>query len=381
MEKRETAHVTNLLPAYLGGALDANTVEVIGTHLAVCQGCQGELLDWKAVAAASQALGSATPAPSRGLLDRVFENIDESERAPYWYERWIPVWLKRPVIARSLVSSFAMVFLALLVVLTPIGSYAQRLLEVFQPRQLVAVPITLSDMRALEALGQYGDLAYQSTGDPRRSDTIDEASSDSGFSVVAPGILPASVTAHPSYIIVPSQTATFTFDAEKTRETVRANGQELPPLPANIDGSSIELTSGVGVLTFYGGSPHVPGEEGARSTDVPQLIIGQAYAPQATSTGASPKELEDYILSLPGISDELANAIRAIGDPTTTWPIPVPVDEVNTRSATVQGAPATVFSELSGFATGVVWIKNGFIYGVAGPLNESDVLAVANSLR
>ncbi len=381
MNKHDANHVTEFIPAYLGGSLDRSMAEAVGTHLAVCRECQYDSLDWKAVATATQAVATASPAASRGLLDRVFEKIEASERAPYWHEHWLLAWLKRPLVARSMVSSFAMVVLALLLVMTPVGSYAQRLLEVFQPRQFVAVPITLTDMRALSALSQYGDFTHEAEGDIQHADSAADASTKSGFSILTPGTLPASVTADPSYGVVPSRSATFTFDADKAQETVRGVGQELPPLPVNIDGSSIEITTGIGVMTMYGGSPSMTGEGSRPTNSIPQLIIGQGYAPEATSSGASPKELEDYVLSLPGISNELANAIRAIGDPTTTWPIPVPVGEVNTHSVTVQGVSGTVFAEPSGFATGVIWIKNGFIYGVAGPLNENEVLAVANSLR
>jgi hypothetical protein len=105
------------------------------------------------------------------------------------------------------------------------------------------------------------------------------------------------------------------------------------------------------------------------------------HAPVATSTGVSADELERYLLSQPGISDNLADAIRSISDPTTTWPIPVPAGEVRTRSVTVQGVNGTVFSDRSGLVAGVMWLKDGIIYAVFAPLGERDVLSVAESLR
>jgi len=35
----------------------------------------------------------------------------------------------------------------------------------------------------------------------------------------------------------------------------------------------------------------------------------------------------------------------------------------------------------TGAGSVVIWEKNGMIYGVGGPLKESDVLAAANSLH
>ena len=56
-----------------------------------------------------------------------------------------------------------------------------------------------------------------------------------------------------------------------------------------------------------------------------------------TSTGVTPTQLEDYLLAQPGISPQLAADIKAIGDPTTTLPIPVPVQFATSSKVTVQG--------------------------------------------
>ena len=91
--------------------------------------------------------------------------------------------------------------------------------------------------------------------------------------------------------------------------------------------------------------------------------------------------MQQYLLAQPGISPELANAVRALGDPTTTWPIPIPLGKLNTHSVTVQDVRGTVFADTSGFAVGVMWLKGGIIYAVGAPLSEQEVLRVANSLR
>jgi hypothetical protein len=35
----------------------------------------------------------------------------------------------------------------------------------------------------------------------------------------------------------------------------------------------------------------------------------------------------------------------------------------------------------TGLGAGVVWQRDGFLYGVAGSRSERDILAIANSLR
>ncbi|MEK7214528.1 MAG: hypothetical protein AAB289_02905, partial [Chloroflexota bacterium] len=196
---------------------------------------------------------------------------------------------------------------------------------------------------------------------------------------------PPSVIGPAHYLTVPSYSGSFTFRAAKAEETAKATGKALPPMPPNIDGTLVQMTTGKAVVTYYGAEVPVNGAPAAAAepspAGPPQLVVVQAFAPTATSRGASPKELQGYLLSLPGVSPELANALRAIGDPTTTWPVPVPVSKINTRNVSVNGVPGTVFSDTSRFVTGVVWVKDGMVYAVGGPLKESEVLAAAASLR
>jgi hypothetical protein len=285
--------------------------------------------------------------------------------------------------------------LALLVGLSPIGSYAQVLLDILQPQQFVVVPVTIDDVKALPSLSHYGDFSQVTHGKPSHASSAQEAAATAGMAVVTPGTLPASVTAPASYVVVPSMSGTFTFSAAKARDTAAAQGKTLPAMPASIDGSSVQLTTGTAVVAVYGGdldrldggapkgsTPSAgadPLEAGAAA--VPQLVVLEAKAPVATSSGAAPKDLEQYLLSQPGISENLANAIRAIGDPTTTWPILVPLGKVSTHSVTVHGTRGTVFTDQSHLATGVIWVKDGMIYAVGAPLNEPDILQVANSLH
>ncbi len=407
MVQHATDHVAELLPAYAGGSLDPPAVEAVRAHLKDCGACRSALDEWEVIGAALQAVGTATPMPSRGLLDRAFAKIDAGERRPRWHERWVPALLKQPLIARSLAGGLVAALLALIVTFTPVGSYAQGLLDVFQPRQLVIVPVTWADLRALPSLDQYGELSQVSHGKLQSVTSAAGAAAASGMAVLTPSTLPPSVTSPPSYGVVPSHSATFTFSAAKARAAATARGQAPPPMPADIDGSSLRLTTGSAVVAVYGGDPALLSQANAGKRNplgqargltagdqpahaallaemadaIPQLVVAQAYAPVARSSGAAPRDLERYLLGQPGISDNLANAIRAIGDPTTTWPIPVPLGQVNTRSVSVQGVRGTVFADTSGFVTGVVWVKAGIIYAVGGPLSESEVLGVANSLR
>jgi hypothetical protein len=111
------------------------------------------------------------------------------------------------------------------------------------------------------------------------------------------------------------------------------------------------------------------------------LVIGQSTAPVVTSSGVSATDLETYLLAQPGISPDLANAIRAIGDPTSTLPIPIPISKATSHTVQVQGVSGVSVADSTGLGGGIIWVKNGIVYGVAGTFSENDLLAVANSLH
>jgi hypothetical protein len=109
--------------------------------------------------------------------------------------------------------------------------------------------------------------------------------------------------------------------------------------------------------------------------------VAEAAQPRITSTGATAKEIEDYLLEQPGVSPQLAAEIKAIGDPTTALPIPVPVERATAQAVQVQGVSGLAVGDNTGLGSGVIWEKDGVVYGVAGALPESQILAIANSLQ
>ncbi|HEY7787988.1 MAG TPA: hypothetical protein VIF33_05625, partial [Casimicrobiaceae bacterium] len=73
--------------------------------------------------------------------------------------------------------------------------------------------------------------------------------------------------------------------------------------------------------------------------------------------------------------------IRAIGDPETTMPIPIPIDRAFGQRVVVQGTEGLGIGDNMGVGGVVVWQRGGIIFAVAGQLPQRDILAVAESLR
>ena len=271
-----------------------------------------------------------------------------------------------------------------------VSGVAGSILQIFEAKSVVAVPITQGDLTALntacaglnlqECMGAYGTFVWTTPPQPKEVQSRSLASAAAGFAVLAPATLPASVTGDPRYGVVNRSSATFTFSADATRQSAARQNRTAPPLPANIDGSKLFITGGPAAIQIWGAPAGTPGASSAYP-DVPTLVIGQAKAPTVSSDGVTVDELRAYLLSQPGISPQLAAAIRAIGDPSSTLPVPVPAELAISHPVTVQGVQGLYVGDNTGIASAVIWQKDGMMFEVIGSFTESQALAIANSMR
>jgi hypothetical protein len=134
------------------------------------------------------------------------------------------------------------------------------------------------------------------------------------------------------------------------------------------------------VASIYGNLNKPTSGSDLAQANLPQLIVAKSSAPVATSTQVTVKQLADYIVTMPGISPELVAAIKAIGDSGTTLPVPVPIEFGTATRVQVQGVDGIALGDNTGVGAGVIWIKNGVVYGVVGTIKQSDAILVANQL-
>ena len=97
-----------------------------------------------------------------------------------------------------------------------------------------------------------------------------------------------------------------------------------------------------------------------------------------SSSGADLATLESYLLSQPGISPALAAQIRAIADPSSTLPIPVPAGA--TSSTVDLNGQAPWCWPRAARAAAVIWAENGRLFAVLGQASASDLLDVARQI-
>jgi hypothetical protein len=277
----------------------------------------------------------------------------------------------RPVIG---VLAAATVILALVVTGIAQGIF-------FQPQTVQVVQVSVADLQSLNGLGDFGTLTWTTPPAPQLVSSATDAANVSKLSVPVVGPLPSTVSSNVTYAAMPAAIGVFKFDAAKAASAAAKAGKTLPAMPAGMDGSTLTVTVGPAVVEIYGNLPTSGSATDTSQLSLPQLVIGESSAPVVTSSGVSTKQLEDYLLSLPGVSPQLAAAIRAVKDPSTTLPIPIPIEYATSKSVPVQGVEGVAVGDNTGLGAGVIWIKNGTVYGVAGTLKQDAILDIANGLK
>jgi hypothetical protein len=332
-----------------------------------------------------RALGSTEPVvDTDGALDRFRARVREEGAVPA-----APV-VRRRLGSRWLQGLAAAAGVVIVAYALALSGVADSVLKIFEPKSVVAIPLSESDLNYLnqacaglnlqDCMGAYGKFEWTTPPQPKEVSSRGQASAEAGFAALAPTQLPASVTGNPRYGVINRSSATFTFSADSTQRTASRQNRTAPPLPANIDGSKLFITGGPAVVQIWGAPSGASGPSGSYP-DVPTLVVGQAKAPTVSSDGVTVDELRSYLLAQPGISPQLAAAIRAIGDPSSTLPVPVPAEMAVSHAVTVQGVQGLYVGDNTGIASAVIWQKDGMMFEVIGSFTESQALAIANSMR
>ncbi|MDB5059625.1 MAG: uncharacterized protein JWO59_3097 [Chloroflexi bacterium] len=261
------------------------------------------------------------------------------------------------------------------VAVTPAGSMAKSLLTIFQPKTYEPIAMSTGDLQSLPDLTKFGTMSGPKNTTSLNVSSVAAAAAASGLHIRVPASLPAGVPSTVKYVVLKPNSATFTFSAAKVRAAAAHAGKAYVPMPAALDHSTLRLAVGPVVVATYGSAT------GADLLTVPSLVIVQAPEPVLASTGASVPEIERYLLSQPGVSEKLRAEIRAIGDPSTTLPIPIPINAVTADKVTIQGVQGLAIGDSTNLGSGVLWRKDGMVYVVAGAMPESKIMGIAASLH
>jgi hypothetical protein len=314
-----------------------------------------------------------------------------------------PVTVPPPRGPRPWMLVAAAAVLGVAVIVTPLRTVAGNFLEVFQPRAVAFVPVTLADLRQMghvPDLTDYGVGRTIRSGSERRVADPRSASALAGFVVRVPqyGIAAPQQRDLMAYEVMGPSSQQFMFSAAKARATAFAKHHAIAPMPPGLDGSTLDFELGSAVMATYESTlkqprtlaqraagtasyTSAPSLFGEASGDYMPVAVGQMRAPRVYSTGASAAAIEEYLLRQPGFPPRLAAAFRAVGDPATTLPIPIPIDRNFAQPVIVDGVRGIGIGDETGLGAAVIWQRGDILYGVFAPLAARDVLAIADSLR
>ena len=345
-------------------------------HYDGCAECQARFESIANTARSTTALLSVpgfAPEPAAALQSvQARIRTEEAARPPRWYERWLdrtaPRW--RPMATPAI----AVLLAATLLTGLAVTGVAQSLFRIFEPHSLAAVQVSPSDFAGTGAVLDYGPVKWLPDA-PTLHQLSDPsaAAAQSGLPVLTPASLPKGVSGLASFGVVSHATGSLTFDAERLRASAASKGVQVNPMPSSINGSTLVVNGGPALIEVWGLSAS------AGQAQMPTLVIAQTRVPTVDSTGATTTQLEDYLLSQPGVPPDIAAQIKAIKDPSTTLPIPIPQGLATTEQVQVNGVQGLLIKAVLG--AGVVWVKNGVIYAVGGQLTPDQVLAIATTLH
>lgn len=258
---------------------------------------------------------------------------------------------------------------------------AESFFTIFQPKQVAPVVIGSGDLASLPELSDYGTVEVITKPDHRQVQTLDEAQAATGIAPLRPVLVPAGVTGDPVIYTISRGEGTFRFDETKLAASADRVSRTPPPMPASVASSTLHVSGGPAVVQSYGGAFDPREVDPATGAGMPTLLIAQSRAPVIRSDGATIDELRSFLLAQPGISPRLAAQISAIGDPSVTLLVPIPLDFATGKEVTVRGARGVVVGDSTGIGGAVVWVADGIVHVVAGSFSENELLQVANSLR
>jgi hypothetical protein len=292
----------------------------------------------------------------------------------------------------ALVTGLAAVLVVTAVTTPFAATVSKAVLDVFgPPSQVKPVTVSQSSLAGFPDLSHWGTVAVTKQPELKQANTAAEAAGGT-LPVINPKYLPSGVPA-PQYASVSQGAGTFTFSKKAADDYAKSQGAKTPPLPSNLDGARLNVTLGPAEIALYGGdlagAVRQGTKEDGQSQDqapnhsdlFPKLAIVATKVPVVTSTGASVKDIKNAIANQPGVSPELKKAILAIGDPNnTTLPIPI-LDGIPSHDSGLLGDGKTTYVyEGDSTLGGVVFIRGGNLWAVAGAFDEQTLLKVANSL-
>lgn len=265
--------------------------------------------------------------------------------------------------------------LAGVALMTPLGTAAVGLLEVFRVQKFAAVTIDPSKFplaaagaaaagteHTPDALGAYtGPLKLSK---PKSVGTLAAAEAALGTRLASPGASVGGQALTNVYVGEPVDAA-YTFDTAKMQAAIDAAGLKGVTAPAQLNNKTFRVHIAPTALAVYG----------PESGDA--YAFGQTQSPWLeVPDGVNMEYLRQDLLTLPGLPPELVVQIQAIKDWKHTLVLPLPPGG-QSKETRVAGAPGLLVSDAAGKYHAAFWQRQGVLYVIGGQWSADKALAAA----
>ena len=389
----------HLSDGQLRAALDGELGPADLRHLESCAGCQERReavrRDWQPTAGRLALFSQANP-PANLSSRTALSHFHERKLARKESSSMAKKALHSPVVQYGLP---VVVLLVLILAIPSTRALADRLINLFRVQEVAVIPVDFTGLQQLTGQGTVGKqlsqlisdsvTMTQKPGAPVEVADAVQASPLAGFEVRLPqGMTPSRIS------VVGASAFTFTVNRSKAQALLDEAGRSDLRLPASIDGALVSVKIPAAVSVDYGTCPapstdgagiHLSagGSAGRRYPDC--VILAEIPSPTVTAPPTlDVAQLAQIGLEFTGMTSKQAADFTKTVDWKSTLVIPIPKNAATYEQVTVDGGVAgTLIQRPADDAPefGLVWVKNGDIYGISGlGSNSQQAIQMANSL-
>ena len=376
----------NVLRAYIDKELPAVEIEQVQQHLDRCPACQAQLdrisqqAEQVNARFAVMAPGRIEqPQPSQLAYQRFMHNPHQDQTQK---ETIKPMFKRRTVwTALAVIAVIALVF-----TLTPANAWASSFLGLFRAQKVQV--ITFDAAAAQNAQGKLDanqaaikqvfkeDLKVSSHGDAVTVASAAEAAQKAGFTPRIPSAL-----ANPEISVRPGMNATFTINQPKLQALMDAVGVDAK-LPTNTNGKVVTADVADAVVTTSADCPKAAKTNQDLATSNCTALVQLPSPVVNTPDGLNVQQLGQAMFQFLGMPVAEAQQVSQKIDWTSTLILPIPQSgDLQYQEVQVDGVTGTFLKETAQDAYGLVWVKDGILYGLHGPGGLTDAQRVAGSLH
>lgn len=368
----------NLLRAFLDDELPGKLSSQVREHVSRCAECSSRInLLRERAGRVKLHLDSLGPVGKPGSIQQAYsrlpiimkKNQTKKEKFPTMNNRK-PLWTALAVVA----------ILAIALTITPVRAWASDFLGLFRVQKITVVQFdpekagqvsdSLTNQQDAIQLILDENLEMTEQGEKEPVASVEEAASRAGFTPRLPAAL-----AQANLSFQPGAQARLTIDQPAMQTVLDAIDADVQ-IPAEMDGQVVTVTVPGAVVASLNCASEA-NELASDCVELYQMPSPTVDAPEGLNTD----EIGAAMLQLLGMSPREARQISQTIDWTSTLVLPVPQDgEIQVSEIQVDGVSGTLLTGPQDNKAMLLWVKDGFVYGLQVPGGVEEAQAIVASM-